>query len=619
MGKNILVFLDGTRNKPSDARFLTDTNVWKLYRAASSAHDGNERYAKYVRGVGTERSERVESPADDLRLHRLRLWNPRPSPARRAASLVHRVPKRLLLTYGASAVGWGVADRIREGYEFICRHYEQGDTVYLFGFSRGAFEARSLAGFIHRVGLLLRSQGIGPDARRLVDMAYDIYRRGDDASLAFLGKFLRRLVRPRAGTAAPGFRDAAEVRLHFVGVFDTVEALGIGELEAFGKPLRHRDLPLLRRHTAHHAATALPPNVAHGRHAMALHELRAKFEPLLWDAPATSTQRLKQVWFAGAHADVGGGYKETTLSDITLRWLAAEALAVSDSTPALAFALHTTAARRPSAVTAASPLVPHHAIQGDFFWATPSPRAALIDAPRAVDAMVATQYIDPSALERLLDDAAVAYGHYPHEKDYQWTRRLPGGDQFPKKVGDALKWIDARTVACHRIQVTARTMTCGPQPLELGDGWEVDIDDVRRAVERINLLRRKPPRGEPADESRRHAQRRAIRADLVTLVVWGQERALERLVGSLERRVERLARIASSESRQRARSSWLPCYELIEHAAQEAWRSVPAEFSTRAESMVRRIGHARRLLAGERIATIADHLMRMIRRGSRSR
>ena len=204
MSKNILLFMDGTRNKPSDRRQLKDTNVWKLYEAAASSHHGRERHAQYIRGVGTEREEDVESPADDLRFFRIREWNPPAHPVKRVTQLVRRIPQRLALKYGASAVGWGVSDRIRDAYAYICRHYETGDHVYLFGFSRGAFEARSLAGFVDSVGLLLRSQAVGPDARRLVDMAYDIYRRRDEESLAFLRKFLRRMT--RLASAGSGHR-----------------------------------------------------------------------------------------------------------------------------------------------------------------------------------------------------------------------------------------------------------------------------------------------------------------------------------------------------------------------------------------------------------------------------
>ena len=223
MGKNILVFMDGTRNKPSDQRIKKDTNVWKLYRAAAKHHDGNEETVLYVRGVGTMRDESVEAPADDLRLSRIREWNPPSGPAKRLARLVHAIPKRLALKFGASAVGWGVADRIREGYGFICRHYVPGDQVYLFGFSRGAFEARSLAGFIDAVGLLLQSKAYGPDARRLVDKAYEIYRQRDPKAREFLAKFLRRMTRRAAPGPATDFHKATNVRLHFVGVWDTVE------------------------------------------------------------------------------------------------------------------------------------------------------------------------------------------------------------------------------------------------------------------------------------------------------------------------------------------------------------------------------------------------------------
>ena len=123
MSKNILLFMDGTKHKPSDRCQLEDTNVWKLYEAPSISQLGLETHAKYLRGVGTEREKNVDAPADDLRLFRIRQWNPPARAAKRVGLLAHRFSKRMLLKYPASAVGWGVADSIREAYAFICRHY----------------------------------------------------------------------------------------------------------------------------------------------------------------------------------------------------------------------------------------------------------------------------------------------------------------------------------------------------------------------------------------------------------------------------------------------------------------------------------------------------------------
>jgi uncharacterized protein (DUF2235 family) len=434
MGKNILVFMDGTRNKPSDQRILKDTNVWKLYDAATPGR-GGQTIAKYVRGIGTDKDEAVESPADDLRLFRMREWFPPGRPARRIARLVPRIPRQLALKYGASAVGWGMGDRIREAYGFVCRHYEPGDQVYLFGFSRGAFEARSLAGFIHAVGLLLRSQALGPDAHRLVDMAYEIYRRDDEESFEFLRKFLRRMTRIAAPGPATEFRRATEVRLHFVGVWDTVEALGVGEL--------NKQIPFVRRHTTHHAATWLPANVRNGRHALAIHELRAKFEPLRWEAPS-NTQKIKQVWFAGAHADVGGGYRETHLSDIALNWMASEAADAGAATSSpVAFDGF------PKPLDAAAVLLPHHAIQGDFFWATPAPRRDVVGFATAAPAVAATISVHPSALKRLFESASTTYVTYPYERDLAWTKYLPGSDTYPGSVAGALSFVDDHVVRMH--------------------------------------------------------------------------------------------------------------------------------------------------------------------------
>ena len=116
MPKNILVFLDGTRNKPSDETRRRATNVWKLYQAAAAVQHGHEPLAIYLRGVGTLPEPVKQQAAADKNFRRLRQWLPAAGPAARATHKLLQLPKRIALRYGAAAVGWGVADRIREGY-----------------------------------------------------------------------------------------------------------------------------------------------------------------------------------------------------------------------------------------------------------------------------------------------------------------------------------------------------------------------------------------------------------------------------------------------------------------------------------------------------------------------
>jgi len=197
------------------------------------------------------------------------------------------------------AFGLGLFTNVLAGYRFLASNYEPGDEIYVFGFSRGAYTARSLGGMIGKVGLLTR--------RALVEEklpeAVARYKRRDPTA----GKF---------GQSADEFkRDFCHegTRVTFLGVFDTVGALGVPGA-------------LRRRHQFHDVT--LSGIVDCARQALAADETRMKFEPCLWDAVAGGTvddPRVRQVWFEGAHSDVGGGYADTGLSDTALLWMTAEA------------------------------------------------------------------------------------------------------------------------------------------------------------------------------------------------------------------------------------------------------------------------------------------------------
>ena len=108
--------------------------------------------------------------------------------------------------------------------------------------------------------------------------------------------------------------DKEKIPIWFIGVWDTVGALGApGILQS-----------LTRRYVRFHN-TELPSNVTHAYQALALHELRKQFKPVFWTKRTSANQRIEQVWFAGAHSDIGGGYPEHGISDITLRWMASKA------------------------------------------------------------------------------------------------------------------------------------------------------------------------------------------------------------------------------------------------------------------------------------------------------
>lgn len=192
-------------------------------------------------------------------------------------------------------MGQGLTVRIVQAYTWLARHYRPGDHIYLFGYSRGAFAIRSLAGMISRIGLL-RQDVV---TERNVRLAWRYYSEGGQEQA------MARLRRRRAHDSVP---------IRMVGCFDTVMALGIR-------------LPLLwmlteprfRFHDAH-----LGPDVQYGFQALALNENRAAFAPILWD-DSSQSEHIEQMWFKGAHADIGGQLNglefARPLANIPLVWM----------------------------------------------------------------------------------------------------------------------------------------------------------------------------------------------------------------------------------------------------------------------------------------------------------
>jgi uncharacterized protein (DUF2235 family) len=267
MPKRLVVCCDGTWNKPDQLHngVAAPTNVSKLALAvARSDEQGVEQRVRYVHGVGTRRFERVRG----------------------------------------GAFGVGLSRNVREGYRFLVDNYEPGDELFFFGFSRGAFTARSTVGLVRNAGILCREH-----ADRM-DEAYALYRARDERK------------RPN-GVEAQMFRrmySHPDCDIHFVGVWDTVGALGI--------PAGPLTPPALTKRWSFHD-TKLSSHVRHAYHALAIDERRGIFEPALWirQDHAPADQDLEQVWFAGAHCDVGGGYADTGLSDIALLWMVGKAKA----------------------------------------------------------------------------------------------------------------------------------------------------------------------------------------------------------------------------------------------------------------------------------------------------
>jgi uncharacterized protein (DUF2235 family) len=187
--------------------------------------------------------------------------------------------------------------------------YEDGDEVYILGFSRGAYTARSLVGMIRNCGLVRSGHALVQTG-----VAYGIYRARGDGPDSMTARAFRAM-----------FGRTIEIR--FLGVWDTVGALGI--------PLEFADRLNMDFYQFHDMR--LSSIVRTGCHAVAVDEHRAPYDVALWDPPEDPGQRIEQRWFAGAHADVGGGYHDRRLSDITLRWMqdraAAAGLAVRPVDP----------------------------------------------------------------------------------------------------------------------------------------------------------------------------------------------------------------------------------------------------------------------------------------------
>ncbi len=258
MPKRLVICCDGTWNTPDQAAEgrPCPTNVTKVALEVAEKGDGDwVQCVYYLRGVGTARGERIRG----------------------------------------GAFGVGLSRNVKEAYRTIVENYDEGDELFFFGFSRGAFTARSTAGFVRNCGVLKRQH-----ASR-IEEAYELYRdRG---------------AHPR-GTESELFRRSYshEPDITFIGVWDTVGALGI--------PVR--GLGWLNKRWAFHD-TKLSSKVKNAFHALAIDEKRSPFRPTLWEPHDGDAhppdQRLEQVWFSGVHCGVGGGYDDTSLSDIALLWM----------------------------------------------------------------------------------------------------------------------------------------------------------------------------------------------------------------------------------------------------------------------------------------------------------
>jgi hypothetical protein len=215
------------------------------------------------------------------------------------------------------AFGSGIEDSIRNIYRFIVYNYEAGDELYLFGFSRGAFTVRTLAGLIADCGLIPAEDY--PTEREFsaqTRAAYKAYRRKYKALAARLS--------PRHGMTADEFKERYARRgstgrpldpgIRLLGVWDTVDAVGL--------PFKLADFWNTVIWRFKFKNTSLSRIVEKGCHALALDDSRESFTPVLWDErDPSAAARVEQVWFAGAHSNVGGGYPQQGTSLVALDWM----------------------------------------------------------------------------------------------------------------------------------------------------------------------------------------------------------------------------------------------------------------------------------------------------------
>jgi len=254
VNKNIVICLDGTGNKFNEE----SSNVVKLYRVLMRKPEKQIVY--YDPGVGTLADPEYKIP----------------------------VSKALNKILGL-AFGYGMTKNIAEAYSYLMDNYKTGDNVFIFGFSRGAYAARALAGLIHSVGILEQGN------QSLIPYAIELYK-AKNVDFEVLAKFKKT------------FGRTCDIK--FLGIWDSVRTVGWVYDPVF--------FPYTTNNVSVQAI----------RHAISIDEKRTLFLPLYWGGKFCEKQDIKEVWFAGVHADVGGGYPESEsgLAKISLEWMINEAI-----------------------------------------------------------------------------------------------------------------------------------------------------------------------------------------------------------------------------------------------------------------------------------------------------
>jgi uncharacterized protein (DUF2235 family) len=282
MAKRIVICSDGTGNTAIVGR---GTNVFKTFEAVDlngHKHDVNlmPQIALYDDGVGTE----------DFK------------------------PLKIF----AGITGWGLSRNVRQLYKELVRVYDPGDEIFMFGFSRGAFTIRTLAGFIGTCGILDRGRCCGntaSDLEKAVRRAYRVYRS------CYRTRLAQTIIGPPSRDRGTTFKEQCshDARITFMGVWDTVDAVGL--------PFHISNIINSALYRYKFPDRRLSQAVERACHALAIDDERHSFHPLLWDETTEDQDnpRIEQVWFAGAHSNVGGGYPKQGMSLVALDWMLTKA------------------------------------------------------------------------------------------------------------------------------------------------------------------------------------------------------------------------------------------------------------------------------------------------------
>jgi uncharacterized protein (DUF2235 family) len=282
MAKRIVICSDGTGNTAIVGR---GTNVFKTFEAVDLTghkHDASlmPQIALYDDGVGTE----------DFK------------------------PLKIF----AGVTGWGLSRNVKQLYKELVRVYDPGDEIFMFGFSRGAFTIRTLGGFIGTCGILDRARCCGNTASELekaVRRAYRVYRS------CYRTRLAQMIVGSPSRDSGKTFKEqcAHDARITFIGVWDTVDAVGL--------PFHISNVINSALYRYKFPDRRLSRTVDRACHALAIDDERHSFHPLLWDETGEDRDnpRIEQVWFAGAHSNIGGGYPKQGMSLVALDWMLTKA------------------------------------------------------------------------------------------------------------------------------------------------------------------------------------------------------------------------------------------------------------------------------------------------------